>query len=358
MLTTIDRIRHCCNFVLRAALPFFAASLLTVLPAQGIASGVTVGSPANGTHVASPVLLRAFNTGCNGREATAFTYTVDESSKLVPGESVHDIDVTRLPLAEGEHTIHFRSWTSEGECPEETTKFTVASAKEPSTQPAIPPNAVSSGDMDGSPNWQEDHDGGTPGKSKGSTTYPAKTPLYRDAREFYMTYTDQAGERWSTKVARDANATHFVLDLYVLLPNPSQAKNVEMDIDQVVASGATVILSTQCSGEIGRWEFGDSVGRHDHWKSTPIKCDPADWSANTWHHIQIGEHHAVNSDMVTHDWITIDGVYTPLEDATLESGHFLDWGAGDTNTQFQIEGASTGKGSVTAYVHKLTVYRW
>jgi hypothetical protein len=343
---------------LRAVFPVMSILLLACASSRVIASEVTIGNPANGARVTSPVLLRAFTTGCHGLAPTKFGYTVDESTKVVEGESAHDIDVMRLALAEGEHTIHFRTWTSEGECSEETSKFTVASAKDPSAQPSIPSNAVSSGDMDGSADWQEEHDGGTPGKSKGSTTYPAKTPLYTDSREFYMTYTDQAGERWSTKVARDANATHFVLDLYVLLPSPSEAKNVEMDIDQVVASGETVILSTQCSGEIGRWEFGDSVGRHDHWKSTPIKCDPADWSANTWHHIQIGEHHAVNSDIVTHDWITIDGVYTPLEDATLESGHFLDWGPGDTNTQFQIEGASTKSGSVTAYVHKLTIYRW
>jgi hypothetical protein len=304
------------------------------------------------------VYVRALNTGCNGHAPTAFGYTVDDASAVIPGESGHDIDVTRLPLSEGIHTLHFRSWTSEGECPEVTSTFTVASEKDASTQPSIPSNAVSSGDLDGSSKWKEGHDGGTPGESKGTMKYPAKTPLYDDARQFYMTYSDQAGERWSTTFARDANATHFVLDTYVLLPSPSEVKNLEMDIDQVVASGATVILSTQCSGEIGYWEFGDSVGRHDHWKSTKIKCNPADWAPNVWHHIQIGEHHAPNSDMVTHDWVTIDGVYSTFDDATLESGHFLDWGPSDVNTQFQIEGSSTAKGTVTAYIHKLTIHRW
>jgi hypothetical protein len=67
-----------------------------------------------------------------------------------------------------------------------------------------------------------------------------------------------------------------------------------------------------------------------------------------WHHVQIGEHRDTNG-YVTHDWVTVDGVYRPFEDATLESAHFLDWGPGDLNTQFQIEGSSSGKGSV---------YRW
>jgi hypothetical protein len=54
----------------------------------------------------------------------------------------------------------------------------------------------------------------------------------------------------------------------------------------------------------------------------------------------------------------VDGVQSFFKDATLESAHFLNWGAGDVNTQFQIEGASKGSGSVTAYIHNFTVYRW
>ena len=346
------------RFTIGATLTLFLIAPLVIVSSSAFASDVTVGSPANGSRVQSPVFVRALNTGCNGYAPTAFGYAIDEASEIVPGESAHDIDVTRLPLAEGKHTLHFRSATSEGECPEVSTTFTVASAKDPTTPPSIPANAVSSGSLDGSSKWTEQHDGGTPGESKGTMTYPAKTPVYTDARQFYMTYSDQAGERWRTQFVRDANATHFVLDTFVLLPSPSELKNLEMDIDQVVASGETVILSTQCSGEIGSWEYGDSVGRHDHWKSTKIKCNPAEWAPNVWHHIQIGEHHAPNSDIVTHDWVTIDGVYNVFEDATLESGHFLEWGAGDINTQFQIEGASEGKGTVTAYIHKLTVYRW
>ena len=123
-----------------------------------------------------------------------------------------------------------------------------------------------------------------------------------------MTYDDQAGERWSNTFTKDTTSNYFVLDTYVFLPNPSEVKNLELDINQVTANGETIILSTQCSGEIGQWEYGDSVGKHDHWKSSGIKCNPAEWKANVWHHIQIGEHRDGTNGFVTHDYVILDGV--------------------------------------------------
>lgn len=323
---------------------------------QCFASDVTVGSPVNGARISSTVLIRAHNVGCDGHAPTSFGLSIDDAEGIVPGESAYDIDFMTPDIPAGTHTLYFKSTTSRGPCPVASTTFTV-DEKVDASSPLIPANAISSGDLDGSSKWTEEHDGGTPGKSKGSTSYPAKAPTYGDAREFYMTYSDEAGERWSNTFTKDAEATHFVLDTYVLLPNPSEVKNLELDINQVISDGETIILSTQCSGETGSWEYGDTVGKHDHWKSTNIKCDPKNWTANVWHHVQIGEHRDDNG-FVTHDWVTVDGNYNAFENATLESAHFLDWGAGDINTQFQIEGASAGSGSVTAYIHKFTVYRW
>ncbi len=166
------------RFTIGATLTLSVIAPLVLVSSRAFASDVTVGDPVNGSHVQSPVFVRALNTGCKGHAPTAFGYTIDAASAIVPGESARDIDVTRLPLAEGKHTLHFRSSTSEGECPEVSTTFTVASAKDPAAQPSIPANAVSSGSLDGSSKWTEQHDGGTPGESKGMMTYPAKTPVY------------------------------------------------------------------------------------------------------------------------------------------------------------------------------------
>ncbi len=328
---------------------------MLTLPA--LASDITVGSPVNGTKVSSPVLVRAHNVGCDGVPPASFGYSIDSTTGLVLG-TPNDIDVKAQPIPSGTHTIHFKSWTDRGECPTVNTTFTVSAGSTTTTQTStgIPADAVSSGDLDGSSKWTEDHDGGTPGSSKGSTVYPASTPLYDDARKFYMTYTDQAGERWSDTFTHDPNSVYFVLDTYIYLPNPSEVKNIELDINQVTPNGETVILSTQCSGEIGSWESGYTEGSHDHWKSSKIKCNPKNWAANVWHHVQIGEHREANG-VVSHDWVNLDGTHYVWGEVQT-SAHFLGWGAGDLNTQFQIEGASSGSGSVTAYIHKFTVYRW
>ena len=73
--------------------------------------------------------------------------------------------------------------------------------------------------------------------------------------------------------------------------------------------------------------------------------------------MQIGLHHDENG-VVTHDWVNLDGAHSVFEGTTRLSAHSLGWGAGDIDVQYQIEGANSGSGSVTSYIHKMTVYRW
>jgi hypothetical protein len=223
----------------------------------------------------------------------------------------------------------------------------------------VPSNAVSSGDLAASSNWNEGHDGGTKGSSKGSTRYPVMI-AGSNAREFYMTYTDQGGERWSNTFARNsAESTHFMIDGYVYLTQPSQVLNLETDINDVDSAGNTYILSTQCAGTVGTWEYGYTVGKKtDHWWSVSnMRCNPAQWGANKWHHIQIAAYRN-NDGTTTHEWVALDGVTQNWVNATKMSSHYLGWSKGEVNTQYQIEGASTGSGSITSYIHDWVIWRW
>ena len=339
-----------------------SAALFALLCAPALASDITIASPINGTHVSSTVWVRAHNIGCEGVPPTAFGYSIDNSRNIIPGETAYDIDVPHQAVAAGTHTLYFKSWTARGACPVISTQFTAGTAATSTSSPSssgtygIAANAVSSGDLDGKGPWGQVHDGGTPGTSRGSSVYPASTPLYDDARKFYMTYTDRAGERWSLDSNKDANATHFVLDTYVFLPNPSEVLNLEMDINQVTANGQTVILSTQCAGITGTWEAGYTEGTLDHWWASGIKCDPRAWAPNVWHHVQIGMHRGANG-VVTHDWVNVDGTHHPWG-YSRESAHYLGWEPAVVNVQYQIEGSNKTSGSVTSYIHKMTVYRW
>jgi hypothetical protein len=347
-----------------------AALCGAMLSRPALASNVTIASPLNGTNVSSPVWIRAHNIGCLGVPPSAFGYSIDNAATIFRGETAYDIDVPHLALSPGTHIVHFKSWTDNGACPVVNTQFTVGAAPAPAPPPpsstppssaayGIPAYAVSTGDLDARLGWSQIHDGGTPGTSRGSSVYPATTPVYDDARKFFMTYTNRGGERWNLNAGKDAKATHFVLDAYIFLPNPSQVLNLEMDINQVTANGDTVILSTQCAGinGVGAWEAGYTVGpKTDHWWASGIKCDPRKWAPNVWHHVQIGMHRDANG-VVTHDWVDFDGAHHPWG-YTRQSSHFLGWAPAVVNVQYQIEGSSTGSGSVTSFVHKLTVYRW
>jgi hypothetical protein len=327
-------------------------------------SGITVTSPVNGASgLSSPILVRAHNTGCNGKAPTSFDYSIDNSATLFAG-TVSDIDATGVAIGAGTHTIHFKSWLSGGAiCPVVNTTFTVsgtASSSGGSTGSSalssLPSNAVASANLDGIGGWAAEHDTGTPGSSKGSMVYPAKTPSYDDAREFYMTYSSHGGERWHVSFGTDASSANFALDTYVYIVDPAQVQNLEIDLNQVMSNGQTVIYGTQCSSISKTWEYVIVSGNAPHWKSSNIACNPLTWSANTWHHIQIGFHRSGGT--VTHDWVNLDSTHSVFKSATGAAALSLGWAKGSLLTNFQIDGEYASSGSVTAYIHKMTFYHW
>ena len=222
----------------------------------------------------------------------------------------------------------------------------------------IPPNAISSGDLTGSSHWTWVHDSGTSGESVGSSAYPVVSPsLDQESREFYMSYSHEGGERYSLTFAHDAEATHFIYDTYVYIVDPAQLANLEMDMNQVIADGKTVIYAFQCSAYSGTWEFSTIANNHPHWHSSGLPCNPEKWAANTWHHVQIGSHRS-STGVVTYDWVNLDGVCKELNNATGNGALDLHWSPGDLNLNFQIDGASKSSGSVKIYADKLTIYYW
>jgi hypothetical protein len=171
-----------------------------------------------------------------------------------------------------------------------------------------------------------------------------------------MTYARHGGERWHVSFAKDASATHFIYDTYVYIVDPAQVGNIELDMNQVMSNGATVIYGTQCSSYSKTWEF-TTVSGGAHWHSSNIPCNPKNWAAKTWHHIQIASHRNSSGD-VTYDWVNVDGTHSVFKNATGYSAEKLGWAHGDLLINFQLDGAYSGSGSITAYIHKMTIFRW
>ncbi len=220
---------------------------------------------------------------------------------------------------------------------------------------AIPSDAKTSADLVSSSKWIWSHDSGTSGSATGSSDYPVKSPSLDDkAREFKVSYSDKAGERYSLTFDHNTEVTHFVYDTYIYLEEPSEVENVELDMNQVISDGKTVIFAFQCSGNSGSWEYSTISGTSPKWHATSLSCSPKKWSAKTWHHVQIGSHRSGGD--VTYDWVNLDGTYHKV-DKEGNGAVDLHWAAGDLNLNFQLDGA-TSRGTMQVYADKLTIHYW
>jgi len=221
----------------------------------------------------------------------------------------------------------------------------------------IPSSAISSGDLNGADRWTWTHDRGTPGTSIGRSTYAISSPsLDGLAREFSVSYYHRGGERYHLSFGNDTTSTYFVYDTYVYIEDPSQIGNLELDLNQVLDTGRTVFLATQCAGTSGTWEYTYVVGRRTHWHTSNLACDPSTWTAQTWHHVQIAMHRV--GEVVTHDWIGFDGNIQYFQGATGFATKSLGWQRGDLVLNVQPDGASRQNGTIQLYLDQLQVFRW
>jgi len=233
--------------------------------------------------------------------------------------------------------------------------FSVTAAPAFAASLSIPGDAKSSGDLSESSHWMWSHDAKTPGSAVASSHYPISSPsLDGHAREFSMSYSDKGGERFSLTFGHNSEVTHFVYDTYVYVNDASQLANLEMDVNQVVSNGRTVIFAFQCSGNSGKWEYSTIENNSPHWHASSLACNPRSWKSKVWHHIQIASHR--EGDNVTYDGVSFDGDYKTIDKGGAGS-LALHWGAADLNLNFQLDGADS-RGEVVMYQDKLTIRYW
>ena len=67
-------------------------------------------------------------------------------------------------------------------------------------------------------------------------------------RNIYTTFTNGGGELYSVSYGNDTDAKNFVYDAHVWISSGSVISNLEMDNNQVMRNGDTVIYAFQCSG--------------------------------------------------------------------------------------------------------------
>jgi hypothetical protein len=229
----------------------------------------------------------------------------------------------------------------------------------PPSGPTIPSNAVAVTQIQALADWKVNHDPGTSGTSSGSMTLVDDPSLEGQSAKFSTSFADWGGEIYSKSYANDPNATHFVYDTYVWIEAGSVIGNLELDNNQVIANGDTVIYAFQCDGDHNAWDYTTNAGTPAHpqgkWLHSTQPCDPAKWTTNTWHHVQIS-YSRDDVGNVTYDAVWLDGVEAPIHE-TVPSAFSLGWGHGVLLTNFQVDGTSTSGKSVL-YADSMTVSRW
>lgn len=377
-ITSADASAYSRNMIRGRSMKPTGYALLALFGAATTASAITVKSPANGEQVTSPFRLVATTNSCGFEDAVSIGYSLDSGKTIMVPTSftaslptregphifhlrgglstiVPDSVSAMVVAGEGPHTLHVVCWGPQGVTRSVAESITVVPADSPP-----PSNVTVVSNIQSLTGWKWKHDPGTPGNAEGSSDIVSSPSLDGNSREYSLSFTDSGGEIYHISFGHDTAATHFVYNTEIWLADPSGIANIEMDMNQVIANGDTVIYGFQCDGYSGTWDytlnFGTPANPDGHWVHSNVACpDPKTWTPNAWHNVQVS-YHRDNGGTVTYDSVVFDGQQSDFVGATGNSAFSLGWGA-TLLTNFQIDGHGAN-GSVTAYVDSLTVSRW
>ncbi len=329
---------------------FLFLILFTLSSIQGYS--MTVNYPANGSQSASPIPIRASAYTCNGQPTSAMGYSFDDSPNTTFEPAAF---ATYALVGNGSHTLHIKCWGTGGSADVVNIPVTIVVNHEAPLATSTLISAIQSYS-----GWNGTHDLGTPGTSQGTTRVVSSPSYSGHARAFSMEFTDGGGERFYKSFSDDASAMHFIYDAQVMLTHTSTLANVEMDMNQVLSNGITVIYGFQCNGYSGTWDYSVNLGtptqRHTAWSHSNAKCvHPSQWAQNVWHHIQIAYSRDA-AGVVTYHNIVFDGIEQDLVNAIGNAAYALYWSP-VLLTNFQLDGMGAS-GSIDAYLDNLIVYHW
>ena len=328
------------------------ALFVCVLPAF---ADVTITSPTRSSQVVSPFHLVANASKCSSQPVVSMGYSIDSASNptMFKGSSID----TQVGSLTGAHTVYVQSFGRGGAVCEGSVAIIVV--PDPVTQ--VPPDAVEFKGIQALNGWQGTNDAAIAGGTATGTTQIVSSPsLSGAARQFSMQFTNYGGERYWVVFGSNTSATNFLYDGWLYLAQPSHSiANLEMDTDQVMSNGDTVIFAFQCDGYSGTWDYTENAGgvaksSSPQWLNSQSGCNPRSWSTNTWHHVQI-TYSRDQYGSVTYQSVWLDGVEQDIN-ATVPSDFTLNW-ATVLLTNFQIDGYGTS-GSATVYLDKLNIYAW
>lgn len=327
-------------------------------------AGVVVNSPSNDATVTAPFTLSASSSTCSGQSVSAVGYSFDSSANTTVFQK-QTMD-TSVDTSAGTHTLHVKAWGDHGASCVTDLKIdvkagssTASSTSSSSNSSEVPSYAKSNSNIQALSGWKAAHDSGGSGSSTGSTSMVSSPSKYGSTRKYSNSFSSSGDERFSVQFADDTDSQNFFYDGWVYFTSSaSKLGNLELDVNQTMANGQTVLVGVQCDGYTGHWAYTVNTGSASNvkpkWYSkSGTSCNPRSWSQNTWHHVQFSFSRN-DSGKITYHSVWLDG-HEQVLNATAFGAADLHWGP-VINTQFQLDGM--GSGTVTAYLDNLTIYRW
>ncbi len=327
--------------------------ILLLSTASGFAT-VIVTKPSSGTEVTSPFSLLANASTCSSQPVVSMGYSLDNSTDttVVSGTDLN----AQASAGNGPHTLHVKAWGNKGAGCVSDVAINVSGA---ATASVVPSDAASISNIESLGNWIAANDSATGGTAKGSMSIVSSPSQSGHAREFVTSFGNSGGERYSVSFGDDESSTNFLYDTWVYLTNTSsKIANLEMDLNQTMANGQTVIFGFQCDGYSSTWDYTKNAGSptspNDQWVHSSAYCNPRAWSINTWHHVQIS-YSRDESGNITYHSVLLDGAQSNIN-ATVNSAFALGW-APVLLANFQVDGLGPS-GTSSVYLDNMTITRW
>lgn len=324
--------------------------------APALYTDVTVSQPTGQNSLVSPFMVIAGGTQCKSQAITAFGWSIDTSSNttIVNGSSMN----TQVTSPTGTHTVHVKSWGNAGaSC---VNDVTVNVVPDPAT--VVPSTAIAVKNIESLSGWVSELDTatGTNATASGSTALITTPSINGTSRDFLTSTAGYGGERYHISFGADTASSNFLYDTWIYLgAGNNNIANLEFDMNQVTSNGQTVIYGFQCDSWSKTWDYtantGTATAFNDAWLHSNQPCNVANWTPNTWHHLQIS-YSRDSSGNVTYNSVWLDGVQQDLN-VKVFSSFALSWGS-TLLSNFQVDGNTSASSSSTVYLDNLTIYRW
>jgi hypothetical protein len=334
------------------------ATLILLLFAAPAFAAINISSPSSGEHVGSPFTLSASSSDCQSQAVRTIGYSLDNSpdTTLFKGSTTLD---TKVSESVGSHTVHVKTWNTSGAVCVAEVAIDVTDATDDAGTSSVPSDAISTSSLQTLSNWNAVRDAATSGSASGYMSLVGSPSHSGPPRKFVTKYSNYGGERYSITFGDDRTSTNFLWDGWVYLTSSSSSiANLEMDLDQTMPNGQTVVFGFQCDGNYGTWDYSENLGSASnpkgYWKRSSAGCNPRSWKTDVWHHVQIS-YSRTDTGKITYKSVYLDGVEKVLN-ATVFGARAMGWGSGLT-INFQVDGRS-GSGSSTVYLDDLTLKRW